>query len=87
MHHPKADVDRLYIPRKEGGRGLLQLEMNYKLSTVGLDKYLSESADKYIKAVYHHESAKKKYSIVKEARKYMKGIVETERSNNDCTLT
>ena len=21
MHHPKADVDRLYIPRDEGGRG------------------------------------------------------------------
>ena len=25
-HHPKADVDRLYIPRKQGGRGLMQLE-------------------------------------------------------------
>ena len=26
QHHPKADVDRLYIPRKQGGRGLMQLE-------------------------------------------------------------
>jgi hypothetical protein len=23
MHHPKADIDRLYIKRKEGGRGLV----------------------------------------------------------------
>ena len=23
MHHPKSDVNRLYLPRKEGGRGLV----------------------------------------------------------------
>jgi len=26
QHHPKADVDRLYVPRKQGGKGLMQLE-------------------------------------------------------------
>jgi hypothetical protein len=26
MHHPKADVNRLYVKRKEGGRGLAQIE-------------------------------------------------------------
>ena len=26
QHHPKADVDRLFVPRKQGGRGLMQLE-------------------------------------------------------------
>ena len=24
MHHPKADIERLYVKRKEGGRNLLQ---------------------------------------------------------------
>ena len=24
--HPKTDVDRLYIPRKEGGRGFISIE-------------------------------------------------------------
>ena len=24
--HPKSDVERLYIPRKEGGRGLISIE-------------------------------------------------------------
>ena len=29
MHHPnKSDVDRLYLPRTEGGRGLIQLELS-----------------------------------------------------------
>ena len=26
QHHRKADVDRLYVPRKQGGRDLMQLE-------------------------------------------------------------
>jgi hypothetical protein len=26
MNHPKAAVDRLYVPRKQGGTGLVQLE-------------------------------------------------------------
>ena len=30
MHHPKSDVDRLYIQRKSGGRGMIQLELSYK---------------------------------------------------------
>jgi hypothetical protein len=30
IHHPKADIDRLYVNRKEGGRGLVQLEAAYK---------------------------------------------------------
>ena len=30
MHHPKADIDRLYAKRKEGGRVLVQVEATYK---------------------------------------------------------
>jgi hypothetical protein len=30
MHHPKTDIDRLYVKRKEGGRGLAQIEAAYK---------------------------------------------------------
>jgi hypothetical protein len=26
QHHPRADIDRVYVPRKEGGRGLMQVE-------------------------------------------------------------
>jgi hypothetical protein len=26
VHHPKVDIDRLYVKRKEGGRGLVQVE-------------------------------------------------------------
>ena len=29
QHHPKADVDRFYVPRKQGERGLMQLEATH----------------------------------------------------------
>jgi len=43
QRHPKAGVDRLYFPRKKGGRGLMQLEGSY---AVGRKKKLVEYADK-----------------------------------------
>ena len=45
MHHPKADMDRMYLPRNEVGRGLIQLEMAYKTATMGLDTYLDTKND------------------------------------------
>jgi hypothetical protein len=26
QHHPKADIGRLFVPRKDEGRGLMQIE-------------------------------------------------------------
>jgi hypothetical protein len=37
MHHPKADIDRLYVKRN-GGRGLAQIEAAYKTETINLLK-------------------------------------------------
>ena len=40
MLHPKVDLERLYLPRKDGGRGLIELETAFKAATIGLDHYL-----------------------------------------------
>jgi hypothetical protein len=29
QHHPRADIDRLYIPRKYGDRSLMQVKRDY----------------------------------------------------------
>ena len=63
MHHPKSDVDRLYLPRTEGGRGLIQLEFSYKSTTIGLDKYLQETQDTLLHFVKDHDDRKSLYSI------------------------
>ena len=70
MHHPKADVDRMYLPRKEGRRGLVQLECTYETSTIGLYKYLTNAKDQLLKKVHRYDINKKLYSIHKEPLKF-----------------
>ena len=48
--HPKSDVDRLYIPRKEGGRGLISIEDCVELGIRGLEVYFHGSEERLIQA-------------------------------------
>ena len=47
MLHPKADVERLYVPRNDGGRGLIEVETAFKIATIGLDHYLKNKDGQY----------------------------------------
>ena len=38
---PKSDVDRFYIPRKEGGRGLISIEDCLELTNKGFGRVCS----------------------------------------------
>ena len=40
LHHPKGDVSRLYIRRRNLGRGLVQLMSAYSWSMVNLSDYI-----------------------------------------------
>ena len=44
MLHPKVDVERLYIPRKGGERGLIDAETAFKTVAIGLDHNLRRRA-------------------------------------------
>ena len=48
--HPKSDVERLYIPRKEGGRSLISTEDCVELAIRGLEVYVHESEERLIQA-------------------------------------
>lgn len=51
--HPRANIDRLYISRKEGGRGLTNIEMSHNIIIEGLNSYLKlKTSDKYLSMVY-----------------------------------
>ena len=41
--NPRSDVARIYLSRKEGGRGLLSVEDTIKLAILGLEKYVLTS--------------------------------------------
>ena len=49
--HPKADVDRLYLQRCEGRRGLIGLESCVQVEVHSLEKYLITSKEKILKGV------------------------------------
>ena len=44
--HAKSDVERLYIPRKEGGRGLISTEDCLELAIRGLEVYVHGSEER-----------------------------------------
>ena len=87
MHHPKADIDRIYLPRKEGGRGLIQLEIFYKTTTIGLDTYILNNYDWMIQVVNQHERNKKVHSVRKEAQRYRRELDLEENDNEEATIS
>ena len=87
MHHPKADVDRLYLPRKQGGRGLTQLSLAYKTTTIGLQAYLHTTSDWMMKLVTNHDSTKTLHSVKKEAARFRKELGIQEQYQADTVPT
>ena len=46
--HPKSDIDRLYLPRREGGRGLISAADAVTIAIVGLESYVRDSTESLI---------------------------------------
>ena len=59
-HHPKADVDKLYLQRCEGGRGRLGLEDCVQVEVHSFEKHLSTSKEKILKEVSRSRIIKSK---------------------------
>ena len=77
MHHPKADIDRLYVKRKEGGRGLVQIEAAYKAEIVKIAEYLNTNykEDQFVNIVRSHENTQPNMNaITKSAAKIIEEL-------------
>ena len=89
MHHPRADVDRLYIKRKDGGRGLLELQSLHQQSILSLAEYIRTEDGRLIQMVRKNDDLKRKFSLQKEANKIQikyKLITLPENKNLICQL-
>ena len=84
IHHPKAYVDRFYFHRKEGC-SLIQLEMSYKTTTIGLDTYIQNNYDWMIQLVNQHERNKKLHLVTREAQRYRREL-NTDSYNVEATI-
>ena len=72
MHHPKADINRLYVKRKEGGRGLVQIEAANKAEVFNIADYLNTNyrENQFVNIVKNHESTQPNMnSIIKTVAK------------------
>ena len=49
--HPRDDVDRLYVSRKEGGRGLTSIEDSIDASIQKLKNYVEKHEGRLITAI------------------------------------
>ena len=55
LHNPKADVDRLYVNRQMGGRGLIQIEAAFTKAIIGLAFYPTENKNQLMQISKQHE--------------------------------
>ena len=86
QHHPKVDVDRLYLPRKQGGRDLMQLDAVHAVEITKLVEYVDRKEDPLIQVVRTHQhntdsavlqtSRCLKTEVQKETRKLKGSIAE-----------
>jgi hypothetical protein len=85
MHHPKADIDRLYVKRKEGGRGLVQVEGAYKTEIINIVEYLNRvyKGGQFVNIVKNHESSQPNMnSMVKLTAKITEGLNQLNEKND-----
>jgi hypothetical protein len=66
VHHPKAAIDRLYVKRKEGGRGLVQVEAAYKAEITNIAEYLNTNykEDQLVNIVKSYESTQPTMNLI-----------------------
>ena len=77
VHHPAADVDRLYAPYSDGGRELQQIESTYRSCIVRLNCYLADSSDPFMQMIRECDSGKSSHSIKRMACRF---TVQLQRS-------
>ena len=65
--HPRSNVDRVYIPRSEGGRGLQSVEDIIELAILGLQRYVQDSDERLIAAARGNEQ--KEFETEKELKR------------------
>ena len=68
--HPKSYVDRLYIPGKEGGKGLISIEDCVELAIRGVEGYVHGSGERLIQAARGHKiDGLEAASVLKKSKK------------------
>ena len=77
--HVKSDVDRLYVKRKEGGRGLMSVERCFKEEQNILGFYIPNSEENLIRGVAPAETINTEDTVV--SGEFKKQKQKTQKQN------
>ena len=80
--HPRDSVCRLFLPRKEGGRGLIGVEVCIDLAVLSLRKYVGQNEDRLIVAARGNDMAERDDEKEFKKRKVKKGKWNGEKSHS-----
>ncbi|KAI5751249.1 hypothetical protein M8J77_005743 [Diaphorina citri] len=81
--HPRADVDRIYIPRKDGGRGLRMIEQVHEVAILGLAKYIKEKENDYFIKFLKDNQDNTSKNIIKKAEKIEREYTTSSEGDNN----
>ena len=70
MHH-QSDIIRIYMPRKSGGRGLINITNQYKKTIINFSQYLLNTDEPLLQTVSNWQLTRGERSIHTKARKYL----------------
>ena len=79
--NPKSDVARIYLSKKEGGRGLISVEDTVKLAILGLERYVLASEEGLLIAARRVDGDYEQHMGMIESVKEFKERRRNERSN------
>ena len=68
--HPQADIDRLYLKRSEGGRGMISIEESVNVEVNMLNEHIGGSQERMLKAV-NNENIRKDVESGKSKTPYL----------------
>ena len=72
MLHPRSNVSRLYLPRSEGGRGLLSVLDSVTIERRSLQCHVSSTQEKLLKVAQKYMKAGELGPRVQESKKRRK---------------
>ena len=68
--HSQSDVTRLYLLRKNGGRGLINITNHYKNAIINFSSYLLNSEEQLLKLLSNWQVTCGENSIYQKAQQY-----------------
>ena len=85
MHHSKADIERLYITRKQGWRGMVQTEAAYKAEIINMAEYfnINYKENLFVHIIKSHESTQPNMSSIIMTAEKIKEELSQQNEKSD----